>query len=163
MATYKFVDADQLDADLQSVADKIRTKGGTSAKLSFPDGFESAVDAISIGVTVQRTTGGSFTVNSSGNATVNCGFQPDMVAIDLGEANGAKAVVVAPFYEISADNVSEAGTYETSVLNDDDLIIITTFSQTTTGFSVYMRAYDLSLDKQSLPTKTYSYVAVKYT
>ena len=115
------------------------------------------------GVTVQRDSGNTFTVDSSGSATVNCGFQPDMVAIDLGEANSAKAVVVAPFYEISADNVSEAGSYETTVWTDDNILILTTLSQTSTGFSVYMRAYDFSQDKDSLPTKTYNYVAVKYT
>jgi hypothetical protein len=43
MATYKRVDADQLDADLTTVADAIRTKGGTSEKIAFPDGFVSAV------------------------------------------------------------------------------------------------------------------------
>ena len=36
-------------ADLTSVADAIRTKGGTSAALAFPDGFVSAVEAIQAG------------------------------------------------------------------------------------------------------------------
>ena len=45
MAT-KAVDATQLDSDLTSVANAIRTKGGTSAALSFPSGFVSAVQNI---------------------------------------------------------------------------------------------------------------------
>lgn len=46
MAT-KAVDATQLDADLESVADAIREKGGTSASMAFPDEFISAIEAIS--------------------------------------------------------------------------------------------------------------------
>lgn len=49
MAVDKLVDSTQLDADLTSVANAIRTKGGTSAELSFPDGFVDAVDAIPTG------------------------------------------------------------------------------------------------------------------
>lgn len=161
MASYKIVNADQLDADLTAVADSIRAKGETTGELAFPVGFQEAVANISTGIDIQ-TKKGAFTL-SNNKATVNCGFQPDMVAIDIGEANDAKAVAVAPFYEISADNVGEAGTYESVIWNDDNILIITTLSQTSTGFSVYMRAYDFSQDSQRLPTNTYNYVAVKYT
>lgn len=37
------------EADLTSVANAIRTKGGTSAQLAFPTGFVSAIDAIPTG------------------------------------------------------------------------------------------------------------------
>ena len=46
MAVDKLVDSTQLDADLTSVANAIRTKGGTSGQLAFPAGFISAVGAI---------------------------------------------------------------------------------------------------------------------
>lgn len=49
MAIDKAVDSAQLDAGLTSVADAIRTKGGSSASLAFPDGFVSAIQAISTG------------------------------------------------------------------------------------------------------------------
>jgi len=49
MAVDKLVDSTQLDADLTSVANAIRTKGGTSASLAFPAGFVSAIDAIPTG------------------------------------------------------------------------------------------------------------------
>lgn len=38
--------------DLTAVADAIRTKGGTDAQLTFPDGFVGAVQAISAGTTI---------------------------------------------------------------------------------------------------------------
>lgn len=50
MANYELVNADQLDSDLTAVGDAIRSKGGTSEKLSFPSGMVSAISAISTGV-----------------------------------------------------------------------------------------------------------------
>lgn len=49
MAVDKLVDSSRLDTDLTSVANAIRTKGGTSAQLAFPAGFVSAVQAIPTG------------------------------------------------------------------------------------------------------------------
>lgn len=49
MAIDKAIDSLQLDADLTAVADAIRTKGGTSEALTFPDGFVDAVAAIEAG------------------------------------------------------------------------------------------------------------------
>lgn len=49
MSVDKLVDSTQLNSDLTSVANAIRTKGGTSADLVFPSGFISAVDAIPSG------------------------------------------------------------------------------------------------------------------
>jgi hypothetical protein len=63
MAVDKLVDSTQLDADLTSVANAIRTKGGTSAQLAFPTGFVDAIDAIPTG-------GGGDTVTKIINGTV---------------------------------------------------------------------------------------------
>lgn len=49
MAIDKLVDSAQLDADLASVANAIRTKGGTSAQLAFPAGFVQAIGEIETG------------------------------------------------------------------------------------------------------------------
>lgn len=70
MAVDKLVDSTQLDADLTSVANAIRTKGGTSAQLAFPTGFVSAVQAIPTGgggsnTPVAEATITSVTVTSS--------------------------------------------------------------------------------------------------
>lgn len=55
MAIDKLIDSAQLDADLTSVANAIRTKGGTSAQLAFPAGFVSAINAISGGGSEEHT------------------------------------------------------------------------------------------------------------
>ena len=62
MALDALVDSTQLDADLTSVADAIREKGGTSAELAFPTDFVSAIEAISGG-------GGGVTLLASGTRT----------------------------------------------------------------------------------------------
>ena len=49
MAIDKAVDSTQLNSDLTSVANAIRTKGGTSAQLAFPADFVSAIAAIPTG------------------------------------------------------------------------------------------------------------------
>lgn len=49
MSVYKLVDSTQLDSDLTSVANAIRTKGGTSEQLAFPSGFVSAIGDIPSG------------------------------------------------------------------------------------------------------------------
>ena len=49
MAFDKVIDSAVLDADLTAVADAIRSKGGTSEPLAFPDGFVNAVEGISAG------------------------------------------------------------------------------------------------------------------
>lgn len=61
MAVDKLVDSTQLDADLTSVADAIRTKGGTSSSLAFPAGFVSAIDAIETGGGGSNVEYGTYT------------------------------------------------------------------------------------------------------
>lgn len=90
MALDKAVDSAQLNADLTAVADAIRTKGGTSAQLAFPDEFVSAVQAIegapdlqivvttSAGATVTATKG-SKTVSETADASGNCTLIVDEV------------------------------------------------------------------------------------
>lgn len=61
--------------DLTSIADAIRTKGGTSAALSFPIGFVSAINNISGGVTPSGTisisANGTYNVTSYSEAVVS--------------------------------------------------------------------------------------------
>ena len=82
MAVDKLVDSTQLNTDLTSIANAIRTKGGTSAQLAFPSGFVSAIADIpsggSGGVIIEDTTdaaGGTVRtitgVTISGTKTIN--------------------------------------------------------------------------------------------
>ena len=62
MSVDKLVDSTQLDADLTSVADAIRSKGGTSAQLSFPADFVSAIEDIETGGGGSNDKAGMFPI-----------------------------------------------------------------------------------------------------
>ena len=64
MAVDKLVDSSQLNSDLTSVANAIRTKGGTSAALSFPAGFVAAIGDIPTGGSSPLVSG-TFTGSAS--------------------------------------------------------------------------------------------------
>ena len=70
MSVDKLVDSTQLDADLTSVANAIRTKGGTSASLAFPAGFVQAIGDIPSGGGGLSVATFSATMASS-NATIS--------------------------------------------------------------------------------------------
>ena len=69
MAVDKLVDSSQLNSDLTSVANAIRTKGGTSASLSFPAGFVSAIGNIPTGGGGGNIVTGTFTPTSAEKGT----------------------------------------------------------------------------------------------
>ena len=68
MAYDKVIDSSALDANLASIAEAIRTKGGTTDQLVFPAGFISAIEAIEAGggggFDSIQTVSGSFTPDS---------------------------------------------------------------------------------------------------
>lgn len=72
----KVVNATQLDADLLSIADAIRNKGGTSAALLFPDEFVTAINDIHGGgdayaaISVTYPAGSVCTCSQTGQDTL---------------------------------------------------------------------------------------------
>lgn len=95
MSVDKLVDSSQLDADLTSVANAIRTKGGTSADLAFPAGFVSAVEAIPTGGGGSaKIESGTFTLASDtsiprAGTTLNIGLSsaPDVLVVWIDAAS----------------------------------------------------------------------------
>ena len=59
MAYDKVVDSTVLENGLSSIADAIRAKTGTGGTLTFPSGFVSAIEGLSVGI---KATAGTFTV-----------------------------------------------------------------------------------------------------
>lgn len=160
MANYVLVDADQLDADMTSVADKIRAKGGTSEKLEWPAGYEAAVEAISTGVTVQEATG-TFTTNTGGTATVTCGFQPDLVVVTKNETSTENDTYVAafPFKDFTSKKIDVPMWTTSSSGYVYDLYP----TQTTTGFSVTVEMWDESWELSTVKNTSFNYTAYKFT
>ena len=76
------------DTELTSIADAIRTKGGTSADLSFPTGFVSAINAISTGASNVFT--GTLTVNvkTTSSVTITTGAELGLTKSEVEKAKG---------------------------------------------------------------------------
>ena len=75
MATYKVVDAEQLNADMSSVADSIRTKGGTTDALAWPDGYKTAIDSIPAGSAPSlQSKSVTYTANGTNTITHDEGY-----------------------------------------------------------------------------------------
>ena len=71
MAFDKVVDSTALDGNLKNVANAIRTKGKTTASLTFPNGFISAIQTIQTGtelkIVVSVATGAAVTATKGSN------------------------------------------------------------------------------------------------
>ena len=160
MANYKFVDADQLDEDLASVADRIRSKGGTTSTLAFPDGFNTAIDAISTGVTVQVKTG-TVTGVSGTAKTVNLGFKPDAVFFTgtIPQFGNAACHAGVAFHE---KNVTSMETLFSGSSNSY-LFSPLSVKQTSTGFSVSAQRFTTAGKLENESNRSLSYIAIKYT
>lgn len=159
MANYKFVDADQLDEDLASVADRIRSKGGTTSPLAFPDGFNTAIDAISTGVTVQVKTG-TVTGVSGTAKTVNLGFKPDAVFFTGRDA--ITQVNVHCGVAFTEANVTSMRTLFASS-STSYLFSVLTVGQTSSGFSVFGQRLSTSGTQTNESNRSLNYIAIKYT
>ena len=80
-------------ADLTSVANAIRTKGGTSAELVFPTGFISAVQAIQTGIVPTGTK--QVTITQNGTVTEDVtNYANAQITTAIPEYNGEIAYTV---------------------------------------------------------------------
>lgn len=102
MAVDKLVDSTQLNSDLTSVANAIRTKGGTSAQLAFPSGFVSAIGAIPTG-----GGGGGIT-----RETVEYTFASDTYYGNVPITGDVNKILFAHFYDKDAVYTTTSTTYE---------------------------------------------------
>lgn len=116
-------------------------------------------EAAPAGVTVQRKTG-TVQTDKNGDATVNCGFKPDVVAV---EAEGHSYPVFCGFMFAEANETTlemfirhaDAANYFVSALS---------VNITETGFSI-IDATKISYAIESAVDsyRTFSYTALKYT
>ena len=119
MAFDKLVDSTQLDSDLTSVANAIRTKGDTLSTLSFPTGFVTAINNITTG---GATVTGSFVGSGTIEESISCDFEPDLIYI-YGDLSGSidlrgvvsiiiiKDTMALQTSDTSSSSVTENGQY----------------------------------------------------
>lgn len=165
MAVDKLVDSSQLDADLTSVANAIRTKGGTSAPLDFPAGFVSAIQAIPTGgggggLTLINTTsiGALSTTSTSGVDTgktislaSTTGWQDyDLLIVDISvntTTNGRHTSTVSFVLLTGTSNVATKNTYTVGSNKWNSKLGSTgtgSTRQSTTAYGVYINAASVS-------------------
>ena len=111
---YMIVNAEQLEADLASVADSIRAKSGTSDKLAFPSGFKSAVD----GIAKSEIKNQDITIKENGTYTPDSGFTGfGSVTVEVASSGDGEIVLppgVGIYYIGTASSTMSQPSFETS-------------------------------------------------
>ena len=155
MANYKLCNSDQLDSDLTTVADAIRSKGGTSAKLEFPSGYITAIDAISTGITVQKKTG-----TASIGSKISCGFKPDVVLLTYNKREDEYTYVAGiDFAAINNDNACVSMWASADNYDLYDFYV----SRNSVGFKIDESYVQRPSGEISPNRNSISYTAIKYT
>lgn len=116
MSVDKLVDSTQLDTDLTSVANAIRTKGGTSASLTFPSDFVSAINAISGGGGSHNLPTGYTEydyIESTGTQYIDTGYVPnaDTEIIYTFQRTSVQSYNACEFGVLPAPKIVLAGNY----------------------------------------------------
>lgn len=147
------------DTTWTAIGNAIRAKDGTSEPILGSE-IASRIAAIKTGVTVNRASG-TFTTNSSGSATVNCGFQPDFVVLTKNETDeyGYFYTTSIPFSDYS-DKKMGIAMWSTNNTYPVYGIVPT---RSATGFTVAARKYDDNFSESNLTNSSFSYIAYKIT
>lgn len=148
-------------ANIESAFSAVGSKGGTIPESKTSGNLSSAIESISTGINVQKKNG-SFTTNSSGTASVDCGFKPDAVLIK-GKLSGNVASNLAAIFAEDTRSTIHRGYMWVSDSQSTYQQYKMDITQKESGFSVvaydhYWYAEDKASDRRS-----FDYVAVKYT
>ena len=137
----------------------VNSKGGTVPSCKVSGNLATAINSIPTGVTVQRASG-TFTTDSSGNATVTCGFKPDLVVLHRSEGSNSGTdsySCAAALTEDTRRSIINLALWSKTV----ELYDIKVY-QTNTGFSFESIGYGTDWT-ETIEKTTFSYIAVKYT
>lgn len=113
------------DNSLASVADAIRSKGGTSNALVFPDGFVSAISAIQTGGGAPSLQSKSVTYTKNGTATITPDEGYDglsSVDVTVGVESGGGGAGFSVTFPATANNWVKVSNYATLVLSDGSTV-----------------------------------------
>lgn len=122
MAVDKLVDSTQLNSDLTSVANAIRTKGGTQGQLAFPSGFVTAIQNIPTGGGSGMQVGtATATPASAGSSIQFTGLSGEPTSFSV--ISAADLATGAAPYKVNAvvfDGTNVIGQYITNTSNANE-------------------------------------------
>lgn len=152
---------DRLNVLRQNLADTLTTKGVTAASTEGLETLVPKVSEIAGTAQVQRYEG-TFTTDDNGEATVDCGFQPDIVFIfnDWAPISNSRADSMSMAFNEGFDS-SKANI--TVMWKNGGTISAGWKTWTSTGFSVWMMQQDYNMNLSNISNQTIKYVAIKYT
>lgn len=136
------------DVDLKKVADAIRTKNKTSAALSYPDGYVSAINAITTGtelkIVVSATTGSTVTATK------------DTLVVSGTSVDGSCTLIVpeAGTWSVKATLGGQTSDMISVSFVDSYAVILTFFSATITVNIDSNATVTLEKDGTAIDTKT---------
>lgn len=110
------------------------------------------------GVTVQRKAG-TFTTNSNSQATVDCGWQPDVVYIQGFQVTDGATYSYSATWLAAEENRSNPVT----MMWCDGGFYEMFWEKYGAGFTVRITLLDFSFEDSLVTNKTFNYVAIKYT
>lgn len=115
------------------------------------------------GVEVKRATGTART-NSSGVATINCGFKPDVVLVRMGTYTEDSYNYDGNLAFVFQEKTSGSNYYLTNMTwVSTSTFVSSTATVSDTGCSINVYQYDTSWNGSVYSNKNLSWVAIKYT
>ena len=151
---------DRLNVLRQNLASALTGKGVTADGTEGLETLVPKVSEIESAAQVQRYAG-TFTTDNNGEATVDCGFKPDIVYIfndwaPMDNRADSMSMALNEGFDSSKNNM-------TVMASSGGIIAASWTAWTSTGFTVIMLQYDFNWNKSKLSNQTISYVAIKYT
>lgn len=101
------------DTELTSVANAIRTKGGTSSSLVYPTGFVSAIEAISTGTDVSDTTAAASDVRTGKYFYTSAGVKTQGSLANGSATTPATTITANPSISVSNSGLITASNSKT--------------------------------------------------
>lgn len=140
----------------------VGSKGGTVPASQISGNLAEAINSIPEGVTVQRASG-SVSLTSS-DKTVNCGFLPDALFFTLNETYTDSGTTYQYGTGIFFSEMASSRGFD-CVMYGSDFRYTYEFwgKRTTSGFTAAYQRETISNGSISSSSKSFSYVAIKYT
>lgn len=151
---------EQAKSDIKSAIIEKGVEVPDSAKINE---YAEQISMIPTGANVQRYEG-TFTTDENGEATVDCGFQPDIVTIPIGlmvDNTGRYEIISSIDFTSTCTDEEKKTTL--SWTTDDSGTTGITIIRKLTGFEVTMVKFNWNWRSTLLANESFNFVAIKFS